>query len=289
MIGCIGGSGLYDLDGLENIERRALETPFGAPSDEYVLGQLKGHAICFLPRHGRGHRVLPSEINHRANIYGFKLLGVDQIISVSAVGSLREDLRPRDVVLPDQYFDRTKQSESHTFFGGGIAAHVPFGEPGCATMRPLLARSVQAAAARLGRDVRVQARGTYVCMEGPAFSTKAESQVHRALGFDVVGMTSLAEAKLCKEAEICYQAMAMVTDYDCWHETEEAVTVQMVIGHVTANTELAKAALLDVIPHLPSKQTCACGRALEHAVMTHREAMPAAAVARLGVILQRHL
>lgn len=290
MIGIIGGSGLYDLDGLDVLERRPMETPFGAPSDVLVLGRLGGRDVCFLPRHGRGHRLLPTEINHRANIFAMKQVGVDRLVSVSAVGSLREELRPRDVVLPDQYYDRTKQSLAHTFFGEGIVAHVSFADPGCATLRPLIAKAAGESARRLGRDVRVQPTGTYVCMEGPAFSSKAESRVYRSHGFDIIGMTSLPEAKLSKEAEICYQAMAMVTDYDCWHESEEAVTVQMVMGHVAANTELAKQVLGALIPGLPEHAPdCACRRALDHAIMTQSEALPAARVASLAPLLGRYL
>ncbi|MDA0577840.1 MAG: S-methyl-5'-thioadenosine phosphorylase [Verrucomicrobia bacterium] len=289
MIGIVGGSGLYALEGLEGVSEKVVDTPFGKPSDAFIVGKLRGRDVCFLPRHGRGHRIMPSEINHRANIFGFKLLGAKQVLSVSAVGSLREDLRPRDVVLPDQYYDRTKQSTGHTFFGDGIVAHVSFAEPGCKALRPLMAEVIAGCVTTLKRDVRVQAHGTYVCMEGPAFSTKAESGVYRSLGFDVIGMTSLPEAKLCKEAEICYQAMAMVTDYDCWHETEEPVTVQMVIGHLNANTELAKVVLQALIPRLPDVPDCGCGGMLEHALLTPPEAWSPEVVARLRPLVGRYL
>lgn len=285
MIGVIGGSGLYALDGIEAVEPRVLQTPFGSPSDAYVCGRLHGRDVCFLPRHGRGHRLLPSEINHRANIFGFKLLGVECLVSVSAVGSLREDVHPRDVVLPDQYYDRTKQSEAHTFFGQGVVAHVSLADPGCAPLRALLAEAVREAAAALGRPVGLHPAGTYVNMEGPAFSTRAESRAYRSLGFDVIGMTSLPEAKLCREAEICYQALAMVTDYDCWHETAGAVSVEMVMAHLAANTELAKAALAVLIPRMPATNTWACRRSLEHAIMTHPESMPAETVERLWPLI----
>lgn len=286
-IGVIGGSGLYELEGLEALETCRVETPFGAPSDAFLSGMLHGRRVYFLPRHGRGHRLLPSEINHRANIYGFKLLGVERVISISAVGSLREDLRPRDVLLPDQYFDRTKQSEAHTFFGGGIVAHVGFAHPTCDPLRASLA---QAARKVIGRhpdwgDVRVHDAGTYVNMEGPAFSTRAESLYYRRQGFDVIGMTSLAEAKLCREAELCYQSVAMITDYDAWHESESPVTVDMIVGHLQANTRLAKAILGEVIPALPATRDCPCGTALTHAIMTDPAAIPELARRNLAAIL----
>jgi len=274
-IGIVGGSGLYNLDGLEDLEFVELTTPFGEPADAYASGTLNGCQVYFLPRHGRGHRLLPSEINHRANIFGFKMLGVERVISVSAVGSLREEYRPRDIVLPDQYFDRTKQSLRHTFFGGGVVAHVAFGEPTCCELRELVAAVAFDTARGLTGDdgVRVNEGGTYVNMEGPAFSTKAESNVYRQLGFDVIGMTSLAEAKLCREAEICYQAMAMVTDYDCWHESEEDVNVEMLIGHLVANTNLAKEILGELIPRIPEERTCSCASALQSAILTNRESI----------------
>jgi 5'-methylthioadenosine phosphorylase len=285
MIGFIGGSGLYELDGLENVREQELETPFGRSSDAYVCGRLGGREVCFLPRHGRGHRLLPSEINHRANIFGFKLLGARCVVSVSAVGSLREDHRPRDVVLPDQYVDRTKQSRAHTFFGDGIVAHVAFAEPGCAPLRQHLAAAVRTAAAAGGRDVAVHVGGTYVNMEGPAFSTRAESNLYRREGFDVIGMTSLPEAKLCREAEICYQAMAMVTDYDCWHESEETVSVQLVLGHLIANTELARAALPLLVSGLPDPVDWPCRLSLANAIMTQPAAMPPDTLERLRPII----
>lgn len=285
MIGFIGGSGLYQLDGIEGVEERVVHTPFGAPSDAFICGRLGGREVCFLPRHGRGHRIMPSEINHRANIYAFKTLGVDTLVSVSAVGSLRETIHPRDIVLPDQYYDRTKQSAGHTFFGNGIVAHVSFAEPGCQPLRGLIAEAVRAVAARQGRPVGLHTGGTYVNMEGPAFSTKAESRAYRSMGFDVIGMTSLPEAKLCKEAEICYQAMAMVTDYDCWHETEEAVTVQMVVAHLTANTDLAKRVLAELVARLPASNPWPCRYALEHALLTHPDALAPEAVERLWPIV----
>jgi len=290
-IGVIGGSGLYDIEGLEAVESRRVDTPFGAPSDEYACGRIGDCEVSFLPRHGRGHVLSPSEIPHRANIMGFKMLGVERVVSVSAVGSLKEELRPRDVCLVDQYFDRTKNRDEHTFFGNGLIAHVGFGEPACPELRGIMAEVITAVAAEhVGPDVlRVEKRGTYVNMEGPAFSTKAESFFHREQGFDVVGMTSLAEAKLCREAEICYQAMAMVTDYDCWHETEEAVSVEMIIGHLTANTELARRVLPQLLAAIPAQRSCSCGEALKGALITDPAAVPPQTRERLAPIVEKYM
>jgi 5'-methylthioadenosine phosphorylase len=290
-IGVIGGSGFYALEGLAGVEEFSLETPFGAPSDVIVHGVLEGRDVYFLPRHGRGHRLLPSEINHRANIYAMKLLGVDTVFSISAVGSLREHLRPRDLVLPDQYYDRTKQSSAHTFFGEGLVAHVAFGEPACAFLREV----VSTAAGEVIRKqdpasgVRINVGGTYVCMEGPAFSTRAESNINRQLGGDVIGMTSLPEAKLCREAEICYQALAMVTDYDCWHATEEHVTLELILGHLEANSRLAKEILRVLIPAVPEDRDCGCRSALAQAIATDRRAIPEAVKQKLAPLVSRYL
>ena len=288
-LGIIGGSGLYQLDGLEHLETIRLATPFGAPSDEYIRGRLGGCEIFFLPRHGRGHRLLPAEINHRANIFGFKQLGVERIVSVSAVGSLRAELRPRDLVLPDQYYDRTKKSQDHTFFGNGLVAHVALAEPVCPDLRGRMFAVIQQTLASHPGGLRVQNGGTYVCMEGPAFSTKAESRSYRQLGGDVIGMTSLGEAKLCREAEICYAPLALVTDYDCWHAREASVTVEMIIGHLAANTALARDILLRLIPALPAARACACGTALQHAIITDRAAIPPATRAALQPLIGRYL
>lgn len=290
-VGIIGGSGLYDLEGLKDVTHRKMKTPFGAPSGDYVCGELGGVEVYFLPRHGKGHHILPAEINHKANIYGFKKLGVDRIISVSAVGSLRQDVRPRDIVLPDQYFDRTKKSLEHTFFGNGIVAHVAFAEPTCPDLRKAIAASARAVIGSgiARKNVRIIEKGTYVNMEGPAFSTKAESHAYRKLGFDVIGMTSLGEAKLCREAEICYQGMAMVTDYDCWHETEETVTIEMIIGNLTANTALAKEILKHLIPRMTGERKCACGAALQTAIITNRDVIPARTKKMLGPIVSKYL
>lgn len=289
-IGVIGGSGLYAMEGLTDVRSVSMETPFGAPSDNYVHGRLGEVEVFFLPRHGVGHRLLPSEINHRANIMGFKMLGVERIVSVSAVGSLDEAMRPRDVVLPDQYFDRTKQFASHTFFGRGLVAHVGFGDPACAELREAMARAIRAVlgAGSAPSDVRLHVGGAYVNMEGPAFSTRAESQSYRARGFSIIGMTSLPEAKLCREAELCYQAMAMVTDYDCWRESEGPVTVEMIIGHLTANTQLARRVLVEAIPLIARGRSCSCGSALASALITERGSVPAETLERLRPIVGRY-
>lgn len=288
-LGVLGGSGLYDIEGLTNVKRRTVDTPFGAPSDEYVCGEIAGRELVFLPRHARGHVLLPSEINHRANIFGFKLLGVDRVVSVSAVGSLKRRLRPRDICLPDQYFDRTKQSLAHTFFGQGIVAHVGFGHPTCPHLRKVAAGVIREITRKTGNGKRIQDHGTYVNMEGPAFSTKAESSYYRKMRFDVIGMTSLGEAKLCREAEICYQAISFITDYDCWHETEEHVTVEAIIGHLTANAELGKEIVRQLAVKLPEERQCSCGSALQVAIVTSPSAMPAATRKRLAPLIGKYI
>ncbi len=289
-LGIIGGSGLYDLAGLTNVSSRRLETPFGDPSDDYVCGTLGGHELYFLPRHGRGHRLLPAEIPHRANIFGFKLLGVDAVVSVSAVGSLREDMRPRDVVLPDQYFDRTKNSAEHTFFGKGVVAHVQFGDPTCPGFRTAITTVIRGLLKEEKSESRLFDQGTYVNMEGPAFSTRAESNSYRAMACDVIGMTSLAEAKLCREAELCYQAISLVTDYDCWHTSEEAVSVEMIIGHLNANVTLARKILARLCPALEKQpRTCGCRESLKYAIMTHPDAIPADAKQRLAPLIGKYI
>ncbi|MFC1452482.1 S-methyl-5'-thioadenosine phosphorylase [Verrucomicrobiota bacterium] len=289
-VGIIGGSGVYDMDGIEGAERRRLSTPFGDPSDEYVCGKLDGVQTCFLPRHGRGHRILPSEINHRANIFGMKVLGVERVLSVSAVGSLKEEISPRDIVLPDQYFDRTKRPAEHTFFGKGIVAHIAFADPACAALRGVVEEAGRRVIDSLPEcaDIRIHPKGTYVNMEGPAFSTRAESHVYRKLGFDIIGMTSLAEAKLCREAEICYQAIAMVTDYDCWHESEEPVTVEVVIGHLKANSTLAGRVVRTVVGRIPGERDCDCADALRNAMLTAPDAVPPETRAALQPIVGKY-
>lgn len=288
--GVIGGSGLYEMEGLTGLREEKVDTPFGEPSDIMICGKINGVEMYFLPRHGRGHRILPSEINYRANIMAFKMLGVERVISISAVGSLKEELRPRDIVLPDQYFDRTKNSPAHTFFGEGIVAHVPFAYPGCGELRDIIdrvARRVISLSSDKGR--RVQKDGTYVNMEGPAFSTRAEADFHRRLGFDVIGMTSLAEAKLCREAEMCYQAIALVTDYDCWHETEEAVSLEMILGHLKANTDLAMQILPELVKEIGPQHDCACGDMLKYAIVTERKAMREETVRKLAPIIGKYV
>lgn len=291
MIGIIGGSGLYDMEAIKNVEERRISTPFGDPSDAYVCGLLHGCEVAFLPRHGRGHRILPSEINHHANILGFKMLGADAVIAVTAVGSLHEELRPRDIVLPDQYFDRTKASARHTFFGNGVAAHIGFSDPVCPALHKTLdgiCRQVVAESADAS-GVRVHSGGTYVNMEGPAFSTKSESRLYRQWGFEVIGMTSLAEAKLAREAEICYQPVCMVTDYDCWHESKEPVSVEMVVEHVKANAALARGIISAAAQVVSGSRQCHCRGALQHAIMTSPDAIDAESRRRLEHIIGKYV
>jgi 5'-methylthioadenosine phosphorylase len=279
LLGVLGGSGLYRLDGLEAVEPIELDTPFGAPSAAYRRGRTRDADIVFLPRHGDGHRFLPSEINHRANIHGFLQLDVRQVLSFTAVGSLREDIRPRDIVLPDQYVDRTKQN--HTFFGDGIAAHVPFGDPVCPALQRLAAHL---AAEHLPAPARVHPGGTYVNIEGPAFSTRAESQMYRTLGFDIIGMTSLPEAKLAREAGLCYAAVALVTDYDCWRPAEE-VNAAMVAHNAAANIGFAQALLLAVAAGLSTRDACSCASATHGGVMTAPDHIPPTTRQRLAAVL----
>jgi 5'-methylthioadenosine phosphorylase len=282
-IGVLGGSGLYDLAGLDDVERLELETPFGAPSDEVVVGTVEDKRVAFLARHGRNHRRIPSEINYRANVFALKSLGVERILSASAVGSMREDVHPRDVVLPDQFIDRTKNRPS-TFFGDGIAVHVSFGDPVCAEVRRTLLSCARAVGARAHDG------GIYLCMEGPAFSTRAESNLYRAWGVDVIGMTNLQEAKLAREAEICYATLALVTDYDCWHEAEAEVSVEALIDNLQANSALAAGVLKAAIRELPrGPRSCACAHALRHAIITPPDAVPDDTRERLRPIVGRYL
>ncbi len=281
-IGMIGGSGLYTMPGLERTREVRVTTPFGKPSDAYVLGVLEGRRVAFLARHGRGHRVLPSEINFRANIYGMKKLGVERIIAVSAVGSLREEYRPLDMVLPTQFFDRTRGRIS-TFFGGGLVAHVSFADPVCPVMLGVLAEVCE------GAGVRYHKGGTYLCIEGPAFSTKAESKVYRAWGMDVIGMTNLPEAKLAREAEICYATLAMVTDYDCWHPDHDAVTVAKVIDYLNRNVENAREIIRAAVRTLPKDKACKCASALAHAILTDRKIISRQAKKKLALLVGKYL
>lgn len=281
-IGIIGGSGLYEMPGLKGAKWVRVATPFGKPSDAFRIGVLEGRRVAFLSRHGRGHIITPSEINFRANIYAMKKLGVGRILSVSAVGSLREDLRPMDMVLPLQFFDRT-QGRISTFFGGGIVAHIGFADPMCPAVVDTLA--VACADAK----VTVHRGGTYVCMEGPAFSTKAESNAYRGWGMDVIGMTNLQEAKLAREAEICYATLAMVTDYDCWHPDHEAVTVSQVIEYLNRNVENAQKILRAAVRKLPKQRNCKCGSALAHAILTDRRKISPQARKRLGLLVGKYL
>jgi 5'-methylthioadenosine phosphorylase len=280
-IGIIGGSGLYAMPGFEAQEEVRLETPFGEPSEVYVVGHLEGKSVAFLARHGRGHRISPSELNFRANIFGMKMLGVERILSLSAVGSLKEEHAPLDFVIPDQFFDRT-QGRASTFFGGGVVAHISFSDPVC----PQLASAVHSSAVASG--IRTKRAGTYLCMEGPAFSTRAESNVYRTWGMDVIGMTNLQEAKLAREAEICYVTIAMVTDYDCWHDEHAAVTVDEIISNLTKNAENACKLVRHVVATLPEARSCKCGSALKHAIITDRTAIPETVKERLGLLIAKY-
>ena len=281
-IGIIGGSGLYSMAGLTNTREVRIKTPFGDPSDAFVIGTLEGRRVAFLARHGRGHRLTPSEINYRANIFAMKLLGVERVISVSAVGSLRDDLPPLDFLVPDQFFDRTRLRIA-TFFGGGIVAHVGFDKPTCTHLSAHLAEACEHAGVKAHRG------GTYVCMEGPQFSTLAESHTYRQLRFDVIGMTNLTEAKLAREAELCYATIAMITDYDCWHPQHDAVTLSEIIGNLNRNTENVQRALQEVVRELPEERKCKCSSALAHAILTDSKMIPAVTKKRLAPIIGKYL
>ena len=282
-IGIIGGSGLYNMEAVRDATENKLDTPFGPPSDVLIGGKVSGRQVYFLPRHGRGHRLLPHELNHRANIYALRALNVRWVICVTAVGSLQEKYAPRDVLLPSQFYDRTSQRADHTFFGEGIAAHISFAEPISTNLRKILAQS----AGSLG--ITVHDGGTYVNMDGPAFSTRAESELNRKHGFDVIGMTNLPEAKLAREAEIALATMAMITDYDCWKVDEAHVTVEMVIANLTKNAALAKAIIAKVIPQIPAQPNWPCHSALVNAIMTDKKCWPAKTKRELGPILAKYL
>jgi len=281
-IGIIGGSGLYSMAGLTEAREARVKTPFGEPSDAIVIGTLEGKRVAFLARHGRGHRFSPSEINYRANICALKMLGVERVISVSAVGSLRDDLPPLDFLVPDQFFDRTRLRVA-TFFGGGVVAHVGFDKPTCTHLSAHLAEACE----RTG--VKVHHGGTYVCMEGPQFSTQAESHTYRQLRFDVIGMTNLTEAKLAREAELCYATVAMITDYDCWHPQHDAVTLEQIMGNLSKNAENVQRVIREAVKDLGERQSCKCGSALAHAILTDRKLIPAPARKRLAPIAGKYL
>lgn len=282
IVGIIGGSGMYEMDGLEILREEQVRTPFGDPSDRYVVGRLDGRPVAFLARHGRGHSLMPSELNFRANIYGFKLLGAEWILSASAVGSMREDVKPLDILIPDQFFDRTR-GRIGTFFGNGLVAHVSLADPTCPVLGEVLYRAGTQAGARMHRG------GTYLCMEGPQFSTRAESRIYRGWGVDVIGMTNMQEAKLAREAEICYATMALVTDYDVWHETEDDVSVESVVAVLRQNVRTARLILREAVRMIPPARTCACGHALRDAIITAPERIPAEVKRDLAPIVGKYL
>jgi len=281
-IGVIGGSGLYEMEGLKVAEELKMDTPFGEPSDRYLIGSLEGVDIAFLPRHGKGHRILPSELNFRANIYGMKKLGVERLISVSAVGSMREDIHPGHIVIPDQFFDRTKGRPS-TFFGNGIVAHVPFADPVC----PDLSNILFNAGKELG--ITIHKDGTYLCMEGPQFSTRAESKIYRKWGVDIIGMTNIPEAKLAREAEICYATIALATDFDCWHESEEDVQIDAVLEIMNKNISTAKSIIRKAVSLIPEKRSCPCTDALKYTILTPKEMIPEETRKNLDIIISKYL
>ena len=281
-IGVIGGSGLYEMEGLTHIKTLKITTPFGKPSDAYIIGTLHDRRVAFLPRHGRGHRMLPTDINYRANIYGMKKLGVERIISVSAVGSMKEEIKPGDIVIPDQFYDLTKHRRS-TFFGNGVVAHVGMADPVCVDLCTVLANAGIQVGATVHRD------GTYICMEGPQFSTQAESLTYRKWDVDVIGMTNATEAKLAREAEICYSTIALATDYDCWHHSEEAVTVEAVLEVMKHNVETSKAMIRESVRSLTAARTCSCGDALRNTIMTPEKLIPAKMKKDLAPIIGKYM
>lgn len=281
-IGIIGGSGLYAMPGLTDVHEEKVTTPFGDPSDTFILGTLEGRKVAFLARHGRGHRLLPTELNFRANIYAMKMLGVERILSVSAVGSLKEEHKPTDFVMPDQFIDRT-YARTSTFFGEGIVAHVAFGDPVCAAVSQAFQKACDAS------GVIGKSGGTYVCMEGPQFSTRAESNLYRSWGADVIGMTNLQEAKLAREAEICYATMAMVTDYDCWREGHDDVTVDQIVAVMHQNSRNAEKVVRAAVAALPKERTCGCGDAMKYAILTDKTTIPAETRQKLWPLLEKYL
>ena len=282
IIGVIGGSGLYEIEGLTNVEEVVIDTPFGSPSDSYIVGELDGIKMVFLPRHGRGHRVTPSEINFRANIYGMKKLGVDRIISVSAVGSMKEEIEPGHIVIPEQFIDMTKGRTS-TFFGGGVVGHVTFADPICGELSKIVYDSA------ISVGAKTHFGGTYVCIEGPQFSTRAESNVYRSWGVEVIGMTNVTEAKLAREAEICYSTIALSTDYDCWHEEEEDVSVEAILEIIKNNVVTARAIIKEAAGRLSSGKSCQCGSALEYAIISDKSRIPENVKKDLALIIGKYL
>jgi len=283
VIGVIGGSGLYEMEGFTDVKEVRLDTPFGEPSDAFITGNLDGTPMVFLPRHGRGHRLLPSEVGYRANIYGMKKLGVERIISVSAVGSMKEEIVPGHIVIPDQFFDRTVGKRSSTFFGDGVVGHVQFSDPVCADVSEALAQASEAVGATTHRG------GTYICIEGPNFSTRAESNIYRSWGVDVIGMTNISEARLAREAEICYGTLALATDYDCWHEEHDDVSVEAVVAIIRQNVATARKIIREAVKKLGSERACACGESLRFAIMTDRKLIPEATREKLDVIMGKYL
>jgi 5'-methylthioadenosine phosphorylase len=282
ILGVIGGSGLYEMEGMRNVRQVVVRTPFGAPSDAVTVGELEGRTLAFLPRHGRGHRLSPSQINYRANVYAMKKIGADAILSISAVGSMKERIRPGDIVVVDQFYDHTK-FRPNTFFSDGVAGHIAFADPVC----PDLSGAVFAAARKVVK--RVHRGGTYLCMEGPAFSTRAESEIHRKWGVDVIGMTNLPEAKLAREAEVCYATLALATDYDCWHAAQEDVSVEAILDVLRRNVENSKRIVLEVARRLPLPGGCRCGEALKNAIITDRKRIPPSARKRLSLLIGKYL
>jgi 5'-methylthioadenosine phosphorylase len=283
VIGVIGGSGLYEIEGLCDVREEMVETPFGAPSDAYITGTLEGVRMVFLPRHGRGHRLLPSEVPYRANIFGMKQLGVDRIISVSAVGSMREEIVPGHIVIPDQFFDRTQGRRAATFFGEGLVGHIQFADPVCAELSEILYRAALEVGAEAHRG------GTYLCIEGPNFSTRAESRIYRSWGVDIIGMTNIPEARLAREAEICYGTVALATDYDCWHQEHDDVSVEAVVAIIRQNVATARAIIETAARHAAAACSCRCGEALRYALMTDPERIPEATREKLGLLLNKYL
>lgn len=282
-IGIIGGSGLYSIESLKSVKKISLTTPFGRPSDKFILGKIEGKEVVFLPRHGLGHRISPSSINYRANIYGMKKLGVERIISVTACGSLKEEIRPLDFLVVDQFVDRTNQARAMTFFENGIVAHIVFAHPVC----PQLSQILYESSKKTG--VSVHPRGTYLNMEGPAFSTLAESNLYRQWGMDIIGMTNMAEAKLAREAEICYSSLACVTDYDCWHPQQESVTIDMVIQNLVKNIDNAKKTIVELVKRIPQKRECSCKDTLQYAIITDKKLIPEKTKKDLKIIIGKYL